>query len=76
MKMSVLYFSKTGNTKKMAERIAEGMRSAPGVEAKAFSIEAVDEAFIKESMSSIPVSAGRSCHAASIPFFAPERNAP
>ena len=34
------------------------------------------EAFIKESMSSIPVSAGRSCHAASMPFFAPERNAP
>ncbi len=49
MKISILYFSKTGNTKKMAECIAEGMRTAPGVEAKAFPIEAIDEAFIKES---------------------------
>ncbi len=49
MKMSVLYFSKSGNTKKMAERIAQGMISVPGVEAGIFPIEAVDEAFVRDS---------------------------
>lgn len=49
MKMSVLYYSKTGNTKKMAEVIVEGMMSVEGVEAKSFSIEEIDEAWVKES---------------------------
>ncbi|SCM81836.1 Flavodoxin [uncultured Sporomusa sp.] len=49
MKMTVLYYSQTGNTKQMAEVIAEGMQTVGGVEAKAFPIEAVDEAWIKES---------------------------
>lgn len=49
MKMSVMYFSKSGNSKKMAEKIVEGMQAVEGVEAKAFSIDAADEAFVKES---------------------------
>lgn len=49
MKMSVLYHSKSGNTKKMAESIATGMNSVEGTNAKAFSIEEVDEDFLRES---------------------------
>lgn len=48
MKSSVLYDSKTGHTKKMAESIVEGMNSVEGMQAKAISIDAVDEAWIKE----------------------------
>ena len=49
MKMMVLYYSKTGNTRKMAEVIAQGMERVPGVQAKTCSIEEVDEAWAKES---------------------------
>lgn len=49
MKMVVLYYSKTGNTKQMAEVIAKGMRTVASVEAKAFSIEEIDEDWAKES---------------------------
>ena len=36
MKMSVLYYTETGNTKRMAAIIAEGMASIEGVETKCF----------------------------------------
>ena len=49
MKLAVIYDSKTGNTKQAGEWICEGMNSVEGVEAKAFSIEAVDEAFLGEA---------------------------
>ena len=49
MKLSIVYDSKTGNTKQAAEWIAEGMREVDGVEAKAFSINDADEEFIKDS---------------------------
>ncbi|MCL1793939.1 MAG: NAD(P)H-dependent oxidoreductase [Oscillospiraceae bacterium] len=49
MKMTVLYHSVTGNTKQMAEVIAEGMRIAENVEPKTFPIEEIDEAWAKES---------------------------
>ena len=49
MKAAILDHSETGNTKTMAEVIAEGMNSVEGMEAKAFSIDAVDEAWVKES---------------------------
>lgn len=49
MRMTVLYYSKTGNTKTMAEVIASGMMSVEGVEARAISIHEVDEAWLKES---------------------------
>ena len=49
MKLAVIYDSKTGNTKKAAEWIAEGMNSVGDVDARAFSIDAVDEEFVKGS---------------------------
>ena len=49
MKMTVLYHSVTGNTKKMAEVIVEGMRTLENVESIAFPIGDIDEAWIKES---------------------------
>ena len=49
MKAVVIYHSKTGNTKAMAESIVQGMCTVEGVEAKAFPIEAVDEEFAKEA---------------------------
>ena len=33
MNVLILYYSKTGNTRKLAEKVAEGVRSIPGVEA-------------------------------------------
>lgn len=48
MKASILYYSKTGNTKAMAGKIAEGM-SAEGVEAKVFPIDAAEKSWVKES---------------------------
>lgn len=49
MKLAIVYDSKTGNTAKMAEYIIEGITSVSGVEAKAFSIDVIDEAYIKDS---------------------------
>lgn len=49
MKLMVLYHSKTGNTKRMAEVIAKGMEQVKNVEVKTCSIESVDETWAKES---------------------------
>ena len=49
MKISVLYYSKTGNTKQMAEVIVEGVNSVDGVEAKAFALDAIDIDYFKKS---------------------------
>ena len=49
MKLSVIYDSKTGNTKQAAEWIAEGMREVEGAEAAAYGIEDLDEEYVKES---------------------------
>ena len=49
MKLAVIYDSKTGNTKQAAGWITEGMNSVAGVEAAAFSIESVDEEFVREA---------------------------
>lgn len=49
MKMTVLYHTKTGNTKQMADEIIKGMVSVEGVEAKALSIDEIDEVWVKES---------------------------
>ena len=53
MKRAVIYDSKTGNTKKAAEWIAEGMNAVPGAEARTFSIHEIDEAFVKEAVGAI-----------------------
>lgn len=49
MKLSVIYDSKTGNTKQAAEWIAEGMARVPDVEARSFHIGEVDADFVRES---------------------------
>ena len=49
MKMCVLYYSKSGNTKKMADVIVEGMNLVDGVEAKAFSLNEIDKEWVQES---------------------------
>ncbi len=49
MKLAIIYHSKTGNTKMAGEWIADGMNEVEGVEAKAFSLDALDEDFIKEA---------------------------
>lgn len=49
MKISVLYHSKSGNTKQMAQIIARGMESVEGVEAKTFALDEIDESWVKES---------------------------
>lgn len=49
MKMMVLYYSKTGNTKRMAEIIAKGMEQIKNAKVKTCSIENVDEDWAKES---------------------------
>ena len=49
MKCSVIYYSKSGKTAKMAEKICEGMRQIDGIEAKAFAISDVDEEYVKDS---------------------------
>lgn len=53
MKLSVIYDSKTGNTAAMAECIAEGAMQVPFVKAKTFSIQNIDENFVKESQALI-----------------------
>ena len=49
MKLSVIFDSKTDNTKKCAEWIAEGMSGIEGIEAKTFYIGEVDADFVRES---------------------------
>ena len=49
MKATVLYDSKTGHTKQMAEIIAQGMEEVQGVQARSFPLEEVDEDWAKES---------------------------
>ena len=49
MKLAVIYHSETENTKQAAEWIVDGMNEVSGVEARAFSIEKVDEDFAKEA---------------------------
>ncbi len=50
MKISIIYYSKTGNTEKMANQIREGMRNVSRLdEVRTFSIDAVDESFLEQS---------------------------
>lgn len=50
MKCSVVYHSRSGNTKAMAETVAQGMRQVEGVEVRVFSIDAVEEDWLRESV--------------------------
>lgn len=49
MKTTVIYLSKTGHTKQMAENIAKGMEKINAVQAKIFPIDAIDTQWINES---------------------------
>lgn len=49
MKSAVIYVSKTGTTREMAEVIAEGMMSVGGVEAQTYAIGDIDSEWVKES---------------------------
>ncbi len=53
MKIAIVYYSKTGNTKKVAELIAEGANIIENVEVKCMSIEEVDNEFLMEAKSVI-----------------------
>ena len=45
-RISVLYYSKTGNTQRMAEKICQGIEETRA-EAKVFSIDAVDVEYVQ-----------------------------
>jgi NAD(P)H dehydrogenase (quinone) len=49
MKISVVYHSETGNTKRVAEAISEGASLEGKVEVRTMSVEEVDEAFLQAS---------------------------
>ena len=49
MKATILYYSKSGNTKTRAEQIREGMERVEGAEVKTFSIDEIDMDWIKDS---------------------------
>ena len=49
MKIAIVYHSKTGNTKKVAELIEEGATKLENVEVKCMSIEEADNEFLTEA---------------------------
>lgn len=53
MKLSIIYHSQSGNTKKVAESMASAAQELEGVEAKVMSIDAVDNEFFNESKAAI-----------------------
>lgn len=49
MKISIIYFSKTGNTAKMAEVIKKGMETEKNIEVRLFPLDKVDKDFVNDS---------------------------
>lgn len=52
MKVSIVYFSETGNTEKVAGFIATGARNVPGTEVKTFNLkdqDGIDWSFVEDS---------------------------
>ena len=49
MKISIIYHSETGNTKKMADLIREGCLAVAGVEARCMSVDEVDDDYVEEA---------------------------
>lgn len=49
MKFTVIYFSKDGHTKEMAEEVVKGAKGVNGIEAKAFALDDIDKDFLDES---------------------------
>ena len=48
MKIAIVYFSKTGNTQKMAEVVKTGVEKVEGCQARLFDLNHVDADYIKE----------------------------
>lgn len=49
MKLTIVYHSESGNTKKVAEFMADAVTQLEGMEAKAMSIDNIDTTFVNES---------------------------
>ena len=49
MKISVIYHSETGNTKRIAEMIAGGAKLGGEIEVKSMSIDEIDDSFVESS---------------------------
>ncbi|MBW6409340.1 flavodoxin family protein [Clostridium weizhouense] len=49
MKISILYFSKTGKTKRVAEIIKEGINTIDDIEVKTMNLDEIDYKFLDES---------------------------
>ncbi|KLU64143.1 flavodoxin [Desulfosporosinus acididurans] len=49
MRIAIVYYSKTGNTKKVADLIAEGAKKIDNVDVKSMSIEEIDNEFLNEA---------------------------
>ena len=48
MKLAIVYYTESGNTKQAAEYVAEGMKKA-GAEVGLFELDKIDEAFVAEA---------------------------
>jgi len=53
MKLSIIYHSKSGNTKAIAQIMADGAQSVEGTEVRCMSIDEVDKEFLTESDAAI-----------------------
>ncbi|MDA8441715.1 MAG: flavodoxin family protein [Peptococcaceae bacterium] len=49
MKIAIVYYSKSGNTQKVAELIAEGAKKNDKLDVKCMSVDAIDDDFIQEA---------------------------
>lgn len=49
MKVSIIYFTESGNTAKAAEIIKDGMMKVEGTEVKLFGLDAIDEEYVAAS---------------------------
>ncbi len=49
IKTSVLYYTRTGNTAKMAQSICEGMTRANRVQARSFTLDGMDTEWVRDS---------------------------
>lgn len=65
MKVAIIYYSETGNTEKIAEFVAKGVKKAEDIEAKCMSINEIDTVFLEESKI---VFFGTPTHAGSYPW--------
>ena len=64
MKISIIYYSETGNTEMVARFIAEGVKSVNNSKVSLFNIKNVDEKFLDESKAIIigaPTYSGNAC---------------